>query len=164
MQENNRECFQIRKIRELFLLRTIPNIRYHEIHENLYTTKFNTRTVLPVTINRVGIICCIEQILASVTLPHDHVIWTISSYSHEQHCMVEIFDKGNIDKIHHKFPYHISPVFPPAKANGFIHQFLNLVTQHIVHARQRCQSWCHTIHRRRHINYLVVAQDEVLCL
>ena len=29
-----------------------------------------------------------------------------------------------------------------------------LVTQHIVHARQRCQSWCHTSNRKRHVNYL----------
>ena len=32
-----------------------------------------------------------------------------------------------------------------------------LVTQHIVHDRQRCQSWHSTSHRRRHINYLAVA-------
>ena len=32
-----------------------------------------------------------------------------------------------------------------------------LVRQHIVHARQRCQIWCHASHRRRHTNYLAVA-------
>ena len=32
-----------------------------------------------------------------------------------------------------------------------------LVTQHVVHTWQRCQSWCCTIHRRRRINYLAVA-------
>ena len=31
-----------------------------------------------------------------------------------------------------------------------------LVTQCVVHARQRCWSWCHIIHKRRHINYLVI--------
>ena len=32
-----------------------------------------------------------------------------------------------------------------------------LVTQLIVHAKQRCPSWCRTSHRRRRINYLAVA-------
>ena len=32
-----------------------------------------------------------------------------------------------------------------------------LVTQCVMHARQRCQSWHCTSHRRRHINYLAVA-------
>ena len=32
-----------------------------------------------------------------------------------------------------------------------------LVTQLVMHARQRCRSWHRTIHRRRHINYLMVA-------
>ena len=34
---------------------------------------------------------------------------------------------------------------------------LALVTQGAMHAKQRCQSWCHTSHRRRRINYLAVA-------
>ena len=32
-----------------------------------------------------------------------------------------------------------------------------LVTQYVMHTRQRCWSWRLTSHRRRHINYLVVA-------
>ena len=31
-----------------------------------------------------------------------------------------------------------------------------LVTQHVMHARQRWQSWCRTSNGRRHINYLAV--------
>ena len=34
---------------------------------------------------------------------------------------------------------------------------LALVTQHVMHARQRCRSWCCTGHRRRHINYSAAA-------
>ena len=34
---------------------------------------------------------------------------------------------------------------------------LALVTQHVVHDRQICQSWCHTSHRRKRISYLAVA-------
>ena len=32
-----------------------------------------------------------------------------------------------------------------------------LVTHRILHNRQRCQSWHHTIHRRKRLNYLAVA-------
>ena len=34
---------------------------------------------------------------------------------------------------------------------------VTLVTQHVVHARKRCGSWHHAIHKKRHINYLAVA-------
>ena len=39
-----------------------------------------------------------------------------------------------------------------------------LVTWCVVHARQRCQSWRHTSHRRRCINYLAVVTRGVLQL
>ena len=36
-------------------------------------------------------------------------------------------------------------------------QLFSLVTQHVMYTKQTCQSWHHTSHGRRHINYLAVA-------
>ena len=37
---------------------------------------------------------------------------------------------------------------------------MTLVTQYIVHTLQSRQSWCHTSHRRKRINYLAVAKRQ----
>ena len=39
-----------------------------------------------------------------------------------------------------------------------------LVTQRIVHAMQRCRSWCHISHGRRRINYLAVTRQSALII
>ena len=52
----------------------------------------------------------------------------------------------------------VKPILQPFKILLLINwKGVALVTQCIVHARLRCWSWHHTSHRRRRINYLVVA-------